>query len=131
MAKFKVGDRVNYVHGTAAEFYNKIGGREITADGRNIYTFDDGGCIDVKSGDEHGGDYELELVTPATASPIRTVTKREIVAGKYGNVEIDEVGKTYVHVDSTSIYYASDLRAAATLFNELADVLDENAKEAA
>jgi len=123
MAKFNVGDRVNYVRGTAAEFYNKIGGREITADGRGIYTFDDGGCIDVESGDKHRGNYELELVTPATASPIRTVTKREIIAGTYGIVTISAPKRISIFNDT---YGPVALRAAAQTLIEIADYLDEN-----
>ncbi|HEU4984953.1 MAG TPA: hypothetical protein VFT58_04885 [Nitrososphaera sp.] len=76
----------------------------------------------------------LELVTPR---PIRTVTRREIVPGTYGRVRIFDVKDGRVWADSlhgfTDGLYADELREAALIFNEIADVLEENAdtKEAA
>ncbi len=129
MAKFKVGDRVNYAGGQAAACYNRHGGRVIIAVFGGNYEFEDGGAIAIKTGDRIGGDYELEIVTPA-ASPIRTITKRKIMTGTYAGVSISSRGNlldVMFHGDKTP----AELRAAASLFNEIADVLDENAKDAA
>jgi len=70
-------------------------------------------------------------------SPIRTVTRREIVPGKYGLVNItgtyqgnrvtmgflEENIQTAVSVAGMN---ASELRETAHLFNQLAEVLEEN-----
>lgn len=63
-------------------------------------------------------------------SPIRTVTRREIVAGVYGKVCVNEKG------DGTGLDYiqmlpsldAEELREAAHILNQIAEVLEENGK---
>lgn len=136
--KFKVGDRVRYVHD----------GSFGTVDGFNV------GTIRVKCDDPAYGictevAEDIELIQPtASASPaIRTVTRREIVPGVYGRVEIFQSyadGDVLLKVEDASrgIAYidghylnASELRETAHLFNQIAEVLEENAalemKEAA
>lgn len=121
MAKFKVGDRVKRI----GNGYNgmRIGDEDIIA-----AWHPDGSINLVKYGYGHA-EYMLELVTPAPASPIRTVTKREIVAGTYNQFQIFNGNPGVVNVKTDGKYIclkSAELRAAATLFNELADVLDEN-----
>ena len=60
------------------------------------------------------------------ASPIRTVTRREIVPGEYGPVRLYDDHSANVDC----LHDASTARAAARIFNEIANVLDEQ-KEAA
>jgi hypothetical protein len=78
--------------------------------------------------DGRRGGFNREYVFPI-ASPIRTFTRREIVPGEYldGGLEIFDDGSVIVR-DWTA---TTLLRSAARLFNEIADVLDENSKEAA
>ncbi len=63
-----------------------------------------------------------------TPSPIRTVTRREIVPGNYGCVEIDvhAYGMSVVVDFSTVRHDAGELREAAHLLNQIAEVLGEN-----
>lgn len=56
-------------------------------------------------------------------SPIRTVTRREIVAGVYGRVVIGENGSILL---PQRIYTAEELREAAHILNQIAEVLQEN-----
>ena len=123
MAKFKVGDRVKCVT-TKWEYCSYKPDKTYTVkscDESMVKTDFDG------NGNGENGWFidNFELVTPAPSSPIRTVTKREIVAGNYAGFDLTDVGRNYVRLDGF-IRYTHELRAAATLFNELADVLDEN-----
>jgi len=129
-SKFKVGDRVRLVGG--GTFSN--GATEVTvADKR---TSDDEPYF-VET-DTWMPNSALELVKSPSASPIRTITRREIVPGVYGIAKVDGMGGTNRRV-GISIDYgytnADQLREAAHLFNQLAEVLEENAaadkKEAA
>lgn len=64
--------------------------------------------------------------TDEPTSPVRTVTRKEIEPGTYGYVEIG--GATSRHADvavRSAMYSASELRAAAKVFTDLADALDE------
>lgn len=73
-------------------------------------------------------------VEVVSSSAIRTVTRREIVPGKYGIVEVGEVSVSRARIATTVEYgftSVDQLREAANLFNQLAEVLEENAKEAA
>jgi hypothetical protein len=124
MGKFEVGDRVRRtVRCDKPNLWGKVG---------CVYTVErtDGwGGIGLSGLDEEAfacGD-EFELVQPAATSPVRTVTRREIVPGGYGCVEISRSGmvKTSGWIDG-----ASTIREAARIFNEIADVLDEHEAEA-
>lgn len=55
-------------------------------------------------------------------SPIRTVTRREIVPGKYGIVTIKECG--FIHINTMGT--PDNLREAAHLLNQIAEALEEN-----
>lgn len=53
-------------------------------------------------------------------------TRRTIVPGKYGHVNIDMVhGVLTVETDGV-IYSAAELREAAHIFNQIAEILEEN-----
>lgn len=85
--------------------------------------------------DTGGYNWPLDLVAlwaDEPASPVRTVTRREIVPGMYAGdlVEIDR--NAVVSEDGVSLWLprnhrwiATDLRAAAAIFTQLADALDE------
>lgn len=60
-----------------------------------------------------------------TQSPIRTVTRREIVAGNYGLIQIFDNGCMYIETDT---YTAEQCREAAHILNQIAEVLQENGK---
>ena len=127
MAKFKVGDRVKCVT-TKWEYCSYKPDKTYTVkscDESMVKTDFDG------NGNGENGWFidNFELVTPAPSSPIRTVTKREIVAGTYNQFQIFNGNPGVVNVKTDGKYIclkSAELRAAATLFNELADVLDEN-----
>ena len=59
--------------------------------------------------------------TDEPASPVRTVTRKEIVPGTYGKVRV--TGGMYVHVNSMST--AADIRAAIATLTEIADAMEE------
>lgn len=89
----------------------------------------------------HSGSYrddrtnhELDLVAewteeepaPATASPVRTATRKEIAPGTYGVVEVVWARSRTVEVGLLdTVLVASELRDAARIFTELADALEE------
>lgn len=63
----------------------------------------------------------------ATQSPIRTVTKKELVPGVYGQVWISEredgLGLSSIQMKPT--LDPSELRAAADIFTQIADYLED------
>lgn len=131
-AKFKVGDSVRVVadcsRGIARTY---LIGQEFTiGQAEGMWGGEQAWSL-VPSNGYRWKESELELIP---ASPIRTVSRREIVPGVYGATEVgDEFVRTtvWLYGDTT----ADDLREAAHLFNQLAEVLEENAaadkKEAA
>lgn len=74
---------------------------------------------------EFGGQHSVNCLEHAHASPIRTVTRREIVPGAYGQVSVFEAdrGRVEIFIDATST--ADQLREAAHLFNQLAEALED------
>lgn len=115
MAKFKVGDRVRNKSGFAFSNGDKV----VT-----ISHYDDYRPYFKETG-SWSSEEELELVK--SASPIRTVTRREIVPGRYGMVAV--LPDRTVHVSCFDAQSPSELRAAARIFNEIAEVLEENEKK--
>lgn len=83
-------------------------------------------AIIVEVSGQRGGFNENEL--RLVCSPIRSVTRREIVPGRYGIVTLWPDGDVAVRCDKHS---PSELREAAHIFNQIAEVLEENAKGAA
>lgn len=125
MAKFKVGDTFRrIVPGNSPELHasHMVG---YTAKVVSL----NGNSVTDEWFTQHSVD-RIELVTPADspATAIRTVTRREIVPGTYGAIELDSVSPdgSSVFVETAHVSMgASDLRAAAKLFNEIADVLED------
>lgn len=74
--------------------------------------------------------FELVEDEPSNASPVRKVTRTEIVPGTYGQVVVHNFDHCVVAV-SLNRYLSStnELRNAARIFNEIADALEQN-KEA-
>lgn len=127
---FKVGDRVKYKSGTAfsnGEFVNTV---EKVSEENKVWFMETGKWARAQS---------IEHASPAT-SPVRTVTRREIVPGTYGRIVVTGTYKesrvTLNWEGSSSIHTAveivgldaEELREAAHLFSQLAEVLEENAK---
>lgn len=116
MTKFKVGDRVRVLPGhgmgafgvetgmvgTVNEYYSKCPFVRLPCAEHDIAFLE-----------KH-----LEFV-----SPVRTVTRREIVPGEYGPVILYDDHSANVDC----LRDASTARSAARIFNEIADVLEENA----
>jgi hypothetical protein len=72
-----------------------------------------------------GEDRDIDLVTEWTEGPVRTVTKKEIVPGVYGEVAVvGPIGASRANVCVNGNLSAAQLRAAAATFLELADALD-------
>lgn len=75
-----------------------------------------------------GSDYYLISEWQDEPSPIRTVTRREIVAGVYGCVEVDNVNSDGVSLwlPRNKRWSSEELREAAHILNQIAEVLQEN-----
>lgn len=115
--KFKVGDRVVCLSDSFANC-ELSAGKEYTVLKMN---YNDVHLDGVRSSWLAS---RFALVVPT--SPIRTVTKREIVPGRYGDVTIEHWHTPgYVTLATDHIYDAVRLREAARIFYEIADVLDE------
>ena len=71
-------------------------------------------------------------------SPVRTVTRKEVVGGEYGPILVETDG-AYVRLGfkttggifppTRSIFSTSELRQVASVLTQIADALDENEKE--
>lgn len=95
------------------------------------WTDKDGDMPDQRYNDkgyEIGTGSDCDLISEwkdETPSPIRTVTRREIVAGNYGIVAITKSNKVMI---AAGYYTAEELREAAHILNQVAEVLQENGK---
>ena len=65
-----------------------------------------------------------DIISEWQESPIREVTRRELVAGQYGGVLVDEKGYVVVGI----CHKPEELREAAHTLNQIAEVLEENEK---
>lgn len=119
-AKFKVGDRVRFV-----EDY----GQASKGDEAVVIGYSKTGCVCLDVNGAPHTCYEQRVEPANDNSPIRTVTRREIVPGTYDVVEVETDGWLSVKFDEAEPT-ASTLRSAARIFNEIADVLDEQSAEA-
>ena len=129
MSKFKVGDRVRLVE-CPISGHRDIGEEFVVAEpgewecttGTPVVSY-----VDRTGYVTHCPTRYWELVE---TSPVRTVTRKEIVPGQYGRVDIEdfEPGQVIVELNSRPCgsysIDASELRDAARIFNELADALD-------
>lgn len=114
MAKFKVGDRVRDCDGDEATVLTVFGDRHVEVEWCGYEG------LRGKWLQSH-----FELVS--TPGPVRTVTRREIVPGRYGIVTITDFGD----INIVSSRKPEELREAARIFTEIADVLDDGNEEAA
>jgi hypothetical protein len=134
--KFKVGDRVrvlrhrNYM-GDEFSDYGIPPGTTITLKDRDE-TMDGVGFVMFaveEMGDGFSWVIRSDDIEHVTTSPIRTVTRREIVPGVYGARGEVTVGKagtsTMVKITIDSPMSKNHLREAAHLFNQIAEVLEE------
>lgn len=73
---------------------------------------------------------EEDLVSEWHDGPVLTVTRREIVPGTYGCVEVDvhSFGMNVVADFSGGKCTPEELREAARIFNQIAEALEDNAK---
>lgn len=128
--KFKAGDTVEAVESYPGQFTK---GRRYT-----VRKYSPGGVIFVEKDDKGStangwNACKFKLVT--LPSPIRTVTRREIVPGVYGEVEVEKHDTFPESIlikicDVRGAFHtmdADELREAAHLFNQIAEVLEENA----
>lgn len=118
----KVGDKINYT--LSRDSWQGV----IVVEVNDGWVRADNGYGNI--GLFHYNDFELANDN----SPVRTVTRREIVPGVYGTVTVSQTycGEYKYCIEPYAT--ADQLRSAARIFNEIADVLDENAevkKEAA
>lgn len=121
MSKFKVGDRVRRVRD---EHMGMRSGDEAIVKRVTAYNH-----VELN---EFRGQHWNDLLELANPSPIRAVTRREIVPGTYGSVVVDRNTTTDSPAPFVRFYAqagASELREAARIFSDIADVLDEQ-KEA-
>lgn len=136
--KYKVGDSLVW-RGSGSEFYTPGRKYEVTA-----VTGPDGGdftinyqLTDDKDNNHHWDAEGLDRLFERENSPVRTVTRTEIVPGEYGPVEVGYSGAlrtdspvpqvAHVRLDPTNAWEAltaDRLREAARIFNELADALE-------
>ena len=132
-SKFKVGDRVRVLrhrNSFGDDLDSEIIGNVYTID----YVMDDVGVGEawtawslkdtnwwVRSGD-------IELANDNSLT--RSITRREIVPGMYGVIRIDLGVRGQVLDLWKANPNSEELRDAARIFNEIADVLDEQSAEA-
>lgn len=129
MSKFKVGDRVRVLRhrAPAGNDLSSISGLvgAVVELGDFDEDFKDRG-FDVflaygTSWLVRSDDIELLPVAPQPAGPIRTITRRELVPGVYGALKIYPADDWSIDRKATP----AELREAARIFNEIADVLEE------
>lgn len=124
-SKFKVGDRVR------EKLHPSAKGKVIKVFGNMIKIHWDGWKLEECEGN---GYYSLELFelspeTPSYQSPVKERVVKEIVPGTYaGFVVIDNTNEEGVSIwlPRNKRYNAKDLRHAARVFNDLAEVLQNN-----
>jgi hypothetical protein len=115
MVKFKVGDTIQRLgpHPDGCANSGKI--KDILLHG--FVALEDGSCHNINN--------IKKIKSNVSEGPIRTVTKRELVAGMYNRVSVTKMRPdNTIHVGICDPMSSNDLRAAAILFNELADYLE-------
>lgn len=123
MAKFRVGDLVvpnegHYIGNTPGSQYN------LPRKAMPVVSYiDDSSMRILVDGNESPPVNPACFNHAPQSGPVRTVTSLEIVSGTYGDVRISGADARGVDVHIDDYLDASDLRAAAKLFNELADAL--------
>lgn len=126
MTKFKVGDRVRVNSGFTGAAKQGATATVTGNDTVNGWVIVEWSRDGLDDGQRDGYYFPFTFDLIAQPGPVRTVTRREIVPGQYGAVQIwSDMSATVDVLD------AAAAREAARLFNEIADALDENSKEAA
>lgn len=126
----------------AGKFYKTRNGLKF-GPAEEVYPFGNSGWV-VPSSTGHPATYdsygnrispccsnEEDLVSEWHDGPTRTVTRREIVPGVYGKIFINHSDNNIVSINVRNDFgcvefNAEELREAAHLFNQLAEVLEEN-----
>jgi len=141
MTIFKVGDRVRDIsgHSQAMGLVENAVGKIVGQEEDPIYGWriewenDNGRC-----GPANWADIQLEHAQPETASPIREITRKEIVPGRYGAVHVvglaevpdcddpNQIPITEVRIGIDASMTAKELDAAAYVLTQIATVLREN-----
>lgn len=83
---------------------------------------------DICVRDEEGCGHSFECIELINDSPVRTITRREIVSGQYGIVRVEagrQTGNPRIFVSAVPL--PTELREAARIFDEIADALEESA----
>lgn len=92
---------------------------------RNRHPWESHGCLWTDDGVAYLGMYPDQNIRAEwidePASPVRTVTRKEIVPGTYGKVRV--TGGMYIHVNSMST--ATELRAAIATLTQIAEALEQ------
>lgn len=115
MSKFKVGDRVRYL---TEGFFGHIG---------TVVEIKESGLIKVDTHSEYGLCVELDTDLELALAPlIRTVTRKEIVPGVYGKVDV-----SLYHDGSPCILVsfpktATEIRESAHTLNQIAEALEDD-----
>lgn len=109
------------------KYYKTRDGRKVgpmIASGYAWLYEDDQNCrLWNSDGSGYYGDTDGAIIaewTEEPTGPVRTVTRKEIVPGVYGNVEVYGVGDFYIRQSN-----ATELRAAITTLTEIADALEQ------
>lgn len=68
-----------------------------------------------------------DIESAIDSGPIRTVTRREIVPGVYGDVTVERIPFEGLEISYKSYGNAHKLREAAHIFNQIAEALEEQA----
>lgn len=135
----KVGSLWRHIQPTTSEFYTS---GHVYAVASQPDT--DGGMFRMEDNLNKGADarhhwnistFMQAFVTAETGWPVRTVTRMEIVPGTYGRIRVYgyEFGRVRVSIMDTAGLDAismadlepDDLRAAAAVFNSLAEAMEE------
>lgn len=68
-----------------------------------------------------------KVIAFETVGPIRTVTRREIVPGQYGHIEISDVNEegASLWLPRNKRWTSGQLREAAHVLNQIAEVLED------
>lgn len=124
MSKFKVGDRVRVVN--PRHLSKDDLGKEFTISSDEKVWDGEQSWWGIGVNWRHK-ESALELAVDAPASPVRTVTRKEIVEGVYGRVKVNDTGKTgLIGLWFEGHYFKpAELRAISATALALADALDE------
>lgn len=115
------GDVVECVKGEGAFTWGKK--YKIRDDGRLVDDF--GALWPLVGGTPPASKFKIVTDAPQPAGPVRTITRKEIVPGVYGQVVVCDEG------NSCRVRYMRDavtIRAAIATLSEIADAMEENSK---